>query len=435
MATTPTAGWRMLLAGGEPELQESRRRRIMHTMRTTESTVLRVGRPVNEATPGIGDQYWRSQESLAWFRMEQTLLLTNFAAPLYCPGNVVGQAELQDLINQFITLMNHPVHSYRAIYKVDDSNVSLGLVAGKQCIQIDWKDTMRGFPPGPHPRVHQDGSVHRDTFTVYHGTRTPILRHIAQQGILQSSESHGQVGVWANKDLQAALVWNSNPLDLFAGCALALTAEQEDWCNNVRVRAGNPFRGVIKAPPGYMPRITIDCSFFLVPSPGQVDFREELRGMIQTTIVEALETGHSFTRLPDNDRRRTALECTVETLTLTEYRLSYISVVGALEDDFGGNLRLVSPVSIHISKAFACLIQAMHSASPQTKRKYLQRICPVMFPAGTRRWIEEKFSGISRFMTSPAPRDLGWHAFPKIAVRQWGHLAAGSDIDSNAAVQ
>ena len=98
-------------------------------------------------------------------------------------------------------------------------------------------------------------------------------------------------------------------------------------------------------------------------------------------------------------------------------------------------IRVVSPVSIHISKAFACLIQAMHSASPQTKRKYLQRLCPVMFPAGTRRWIEEKFSGISRFMTSPAPRDLGWHAFPKIAVRQWGHLAAGSDIDSNAAVQ
>ena len=135
--------------------------------------------------------------------------------------------------------------------------------------------------------------------------------------------------------------------------------------------------------------------------------------------------------MEDTERSSVRLECTMETLTLTEYRLSYISVVGALDDDFGGKLRLVSPVVIQISKAFACFIQAMHSASPHTKRKYLQKLCPTQFPASARRWMDEKFGGISCFMTSPAPPGIRWSAFPKIAVRQWGHLAEGRDIDSH----
>ena len=196
------------------------------------------------------------------------------------------------------------------------------------------------------------------------------------------------------------------------------------------VRAGNLHRGVIRAPAGYMPRVTIEASLFLIPSPGQVDFREELRSIIQSSVSEALQTNAIFNSLDATNRTQTLQECTIETLTLTEYRLSYIGVVGALDNDFGGCLRHVSPVAIHISKAFAIFIQSMHSTSPSTKKKYLQRLCPAQCPPGARQWMDEKFRGITRFMTCQAPQIRGWYAAPKQPVRQWVHLAVGSDINN-----
>ena len=104
-------GWNMLLAGGPPQHQEARRRRILHGSGQQDLSSLRVARPVNEITPCIGHEYWHSAESLAWRRMEETLLLTNFAAPLYTPSSVVAAVERNNLIDQFVTSMHNSVYT------------------------------------------------------------------------------------------------------------------------------------------------------------------------------------------------------------------------------------------------------------------------------------------------------------------------------------
>ena len=155
-------------------------------------------------------------------------------------------------------------------------------------------------------------------------------------------------------------------MDQFAGAALEIQAEEEHRISNRKTRGSDKDmnRGVIQLV-SETPTIRIRGIFLLIPSQPQVQFRSDIRELIKASIIDATM---------DHPNIEDISSATHQALELTEYRISYIGVVGALDEEFGGRFRQVHPIAITISTPMAKLVHAMTLVNLNTKIYRLQSI-------------------------------------------------------------
>ena len=197
----------------------------------------RTARP-ETGLPGIGDSFWQS--TTAHLLNDIPSIVSAFIVPEITYATDTHE----DLISR--ERMQLEVQRWRSTFSADSESAyqvqwqssEYGLIEGKQAIRIPVCSASLGDN-------YQDNSQVRDPLIVYHGTRSLLVPLIMNTGIKPSECSHGQIGVWVNKNMQEALMWNLTFMDALPNLVLEISVEREALRTNRRVRAGSQTRGVV----------------------------------------------------------------------------------------------------------------------------------------------------------------------------------------------
>ena len=348
-------------------------------------------------------------------KMMMAHFLSSLCQPLHIPSNPASNSQVVHLLRQWWALIDD-----QCVWTPCIDSVELGEQFGRPsiCVRLAPIPTMQN--------KYQDGSTPCRPITLWHGTRPAIAASICNTGIASSSRSHSVVGVLVNRQLQYALTRNSTSLDLFAGCAVQVTCENEHLITSSAVQAGDPNKAVIKLV-SQTPTVYLSHIFFLIPTPAQITHRETMTNIIMEAVAEAIQASPLGIRLVPSQHIHGAMQQAVE---LTEYRLSYSQVQGAFDPSFGGKFNRVYPVAASISIPMALLLQAVASDAPATKLKYLKQLEPAHLPPQAWAQIFALFPGVEELMARPSrPTFHPWHVWPPFDVQQWGHLSSTTVVD------
>ena len=371
---------------------------------------IRVARNGMHNTPCLGDEYWSSTESDATARMHEHAIANSAHAPLYEPS-LAAQGE------QLFTLIEHWKNSFDNLcdqtkYRMKFADVEYGWSNNRPTIKVPLE------APQLARDEYQDGSKMHTPIIKYHGTRSTILRHILEDGIASSSESHGQTGLWANSQLAWTLDWNSTVVEPFPGTSLQLLCETEHVCSNRRVRVAkaDSTRCVIKLM-SHTPSVRLTDVFVLVPSSGQLQFRQSLLEAIGQAVWEASRLAGE---MPTVDRKYAILQ----TITLVEHRASYAGFPESFQPGFGGPYNSVSPVAAFLSLELARFVQGLSVDNVNTRIRRFRQIHLCAIPKGLIQWMNCMFPDVSRLFSDKAPDHIvNWRITPMINVQRWGYLA------------
>ena len=374
------------------------------------SLTIRVARNGLHNTPCLGDEYWSSGESDVTVRMQEHAIANAAHAPVYEPSLAVQGTQLFDLFEQWKASLS--TLGDTAIYKPNFEAAEYGWSNNRPTIKVPLLTTRLQMDE------YQDGSKMHKPIQKFHGTRSTIIHHILEQGIASSAESHGQTGLWANSQLSWTLDWNSTVVEPFPGTSLQLLCETDHVCSNRRVRVARAesTRCVIKLM-SHTPSVRLTDVFMLIPSAGQVQFRQSILEAISNAVREASTAAGE---LDSTDRQ----EAIMQTITLVEHRASYAGCKEAFEPEFGGPYNIVSPVAVCLSVELARFVQGLSVDNVNTRLRHFRLIHRSALPHGIIHWMNSLFPDVSRLFSNMAPDYIvNWKTKPKIAVQRWGYLA------------
>lgn len=383
---------------------------VQQLQKIRSSFTIRVARNGLYNTPCIGDAYWSSEESDATVRMQEHAIANSAHAPLYEPSLSVQGSELRKLFEDWKTSLN--TLSQLSLYSLNVNAAEYGWSNNRPTIRVPL------FTTRLQAEEYQDGSKMHKPITKFHGTRSTILKHILEEGIASSTESHGQTGLWANSQLAWTLDWNSTVVEPFPGTSLQLLCETEHVCTNRRVRVAKAesTRCVIRLRT-HTPSVRLTDVFFLIPSAGQVQFRQSLLEAIGHAVWEA----STAAKVRDTTDRQEAI---VQTITLVEHRASYANFKEAFELEFGGPYSAVSPVAACLSVELSRFVQGLSVDNVNTRIRHFRLIHLNAVPQGMIHWMNSLFPDVSRLFSTKAPDyKMDWKLEPAISVQRWGYLA------------